>query len=99
MTTKRVSKFPLRVMDKYAEQTHIEGPVYLEDEEGTVRAEGICCREHARLFAAAPDLLAACEAALADLNAGWQYVKCEQDAIDATILTLEAAIRAAKEGQ
>lgn len=29
----------------------IEGPFYLEDSEGTVRAEGICCKLHADVMA------------------------------------------------
>ena len=42
------------------------------------------------------DLLAACKQALADLEAGHQYIRRQPDAVDATILTLEAAIAAAK---
>lgn len=46
---------PWHVKFTQAYQTHISGPYHLEDEEGTVRAEGICCEEHAHLIAAAPD--------------------------------------------
>lgn len=36
---------------------NIEGPCYVTDEEDTVRAEGICCLDHARVIAAVPYLL------------------------------------------
>lgn len=47
---------------------NISGPCFITDEEGTVRAEGICCMEHANVMAAGTAMLAALKAIDAE---GW----------------------------
>lgn len=55
----------LKVQPKFADQPHITGPYYLENEAGDVVAEGLT-KKNANLLAAAPDMLAALEFILSD---------------------------------
>lgn len=57
-------RYPLEI-----DVDEITGPYYIVDEEDTVRAEGVCCREHALEMAAGHDAIVACQLALRSLEA------------------------------